>query len=308
MVPDLNWMKTNFEAFNNKYFEGKIPMPRFSYNCPPDCFGLYNADALCNTFGTKITKINSAGEMCFTKKYSRKEFDVQTTLLHEMIHMYCVMVLWQMPTHGRTFQSIANRINGDGWKIAEQNNLTDDDVLIDGNEIPDINDVQQQQQIQRPQYENEIKQLYLNIQKAENALSKLEQMANMNECKRLVISEKQEKQLIKALREEGNKKRSIDPSKVLLLKKKLDEKFIPLDYEIMKGGDAECIKIAGRLTPKTKQVIEKLYEEDLADWASDVCKNMFLDEKDCDDFAKLVVNRWLNNKISVHGMLDVNFY
>ena len=133
------------------------------------------------------------------------------------------------------------------------------------------------------------------------------QMNESNHNKKLLISEKQEKQLIKILKEE-KKKRSIDPQKVLLLKKKLDEKFIPLDYEIMKGGDVECIKIAGRLTPKTKQVIEKLYEEDLADWAADVCKNMFLDEKDCEDFAKLVVNRWLNNKISVHGMLDVNSF
>lgn len=133
----------------------------------------------------------------------------------------------------------------------------------------------------------------------------------MNCHKNIIISEEQEKNLIKILREENKKEKkqhSIDPNKVLILKKKLDQSFIPLDYELIKGGNAECIKIAGRLTPKTKQVIEKLYEEDLADWATDCCKNMFLDDDECEKFAKLVVNRWLNNKIGVHGMLDVNSF
>lgn len=125
--------------------------------------------------------------------------------------------------------------------------------------------------------------------------------------KRLIITEEQEKGLIKILKE-SNKKYSVDPSKVLSLKKKLDEKFIPLDYELINGGDVNCIKIAGMLTPKTNQVIEKLYEEDLVDWAESVCKNMFSDKEERRRFAKLVVNRWLNNKISVLGMLDVNCF
>lgn len=127
--------------------------------------------------------------------------------------------------------------------------------------------------------------------------------------KRLIITEEQEKGLIKILKE-SNKKYSVDPSKVLSLKKKLDAQFIPLDYEPEKpiGGKAVCMRIAGRLSPKTKQVIEQLYEEDLVDWAESVCKNMFSDKEERRRFAKLVVNRWLNNKISVLGMLDVNCF
>lgn len=376
MIPDLQWVRQNFDFFNQKYFQNRLPIPKFSFDCPGDLWGYYDGDAHA-LFGERISRVFSPGTIGLTTKYSRNEKSVQNTLIHEMIHMYIIVVLRKLPyeEHNSDFHQIAEFINRDGWNISVNNDMCDDDVLNQGEEIQDGNNESEQQQlpnsiicivrcqtnngncvlgmkvyendvrnsmaiknsvigavsiafytIQSPGFANEksdLSNLYgftaANeqdlVQKmasyyGENInnfkLSQL-QMNESNHNKKLLISEKQEKQLIKILKEE-KKKRSIDPQKVLLLKKKLDEKFIPLDYEIMKGGDVECIKIAGRLTPKTKQVIEKLYEEDLADWAADVCKNMFLDEKDCEDFAKLVVNRWLNNKISVHGMLDVNSF
>lgn len=376
MVPNLQWIKQNFDFFNQKYFGNSLPTPKFVLGCPGDLWGYYDGDATA-LFGERITRVNSPGTIALTTAYSRNEHSIQNTLIHEMIHMYIIVVLRKLPyeEHNEDFYRMAESINRDGWNISANNDLSDDDVLNQGEEPQEsVNGNEQQPQVSSiicvvtsqtnngncvlgmKVSENDVRNAaaiknsvlgavsiaFYNVQSpgfaqeksdlsnlygftANNIQELIQKMASyygesinnfkllqlqMNESnhnKKLLISEKQEKQLIKILKEE-KKKRSIDPSKVLLLKKKLDEKFIPLDYEIMKGGDVECIKIAGRLTPKTKQVIEKLYEEDLADWAADVCKNMFLNEKDCDDFAKLVVNRWLNNKISVHGMLDVNCF
>ena len=315
MVPTIEWIRKNFAIFNTKYFNSSIPTPRFSVNnCPPDLWACYDS---------------ATDTLSITQKYLRPEKSIKEALLHEMIHMYIIKVKGITPMfggHGPMFIAKAALINADGWNVQAVTDMTEDDVLYKGERIPDEYETPQQRQeiAQEKSQQNQgqqveqgdtpltIQGMVQELQRISSEIQKLQQQlgaSNLNESRRLIISEKQEKQLIKILKEaEENKKRSIDPQKVLLLKKKLDEKFIPLDYEMMKGGDAKCIKIAGRLTPKTKQVIEKLYEEDLDDWAADVCKDMFLSEKDCDDFAKLVVNRWLNNKISVHGMLDVNCF
>jgi len=308
MIPNLAWCKQNFAAFNNKYFGGKLPIPKFSYNCPKNTWGQYNADVEWE--GNKVLTIYSSGEMAFTKLYDRTEIAVQTTLLHEMIHMYCALVLKVIPIHDSNFNQMAAKMRQDGWNISELNNRTEDDVLIQGQEIPDMEDNQGESYVGGNQFFDTAQRMFGELQQLQVRLNKLKQgKSTMNECKKIIISEEQEKNLIKILKESDSQKRyCIDPSKVLLLKKRLDREFIPMDYERIKGGNAECIKIAGRLTPKTKQVIEQLYEEDLADWATECCKNMFSDKEECEKFAKLVVNRWLNNKIGVHGMLDVNSY
>lgn len=318
MVPDLKWLEGEFTKFNTKYFQGKIPTPKFSYRCPANDWGRYYPDALYS--GRQIVQINSPGELGITKLYDRSEKAIQRTLLHEMIHMYIWLVEQIRPRldHGFEFNRIANMLNQDGWQISRVTNMDDDDVYIGNTEAEDAPETNmngnQNQDLMKAHADFE--KLASNIEKE---IGNVKQMLNVTkedkQVKKLVISEQQEKFLISILKESNmpvdkkmNKPYCIDPQKVLLLKKRLDKEFIPLDYERLKGGKAECIKIAGRLTPKTKQVIEQLYEEDLADWAADLCKNMFLDKDECEKFAKLVVNRWLNNKIGVHGMLDVNSF
>lgn len=380
MVPDLQWIKQNFDFFNQKYFGNQLPTPRFVLGCPGDLWGYYDGDAKA-LFGEKISRVFSPGTIALTTAYSRNERSVQSTLIHEMIHMYIIVVLRKLPyeEHDKTFYNIAERINRDGWNISANNDMCDDDVLNQGQEIQDNEEENGQQQqvnsiicivncqtdnggcvlgmkvnendvrnasaiknsvigatsigfytVQSPgfaQEKSDLSNLYGFT--ANNVQELIQKMASyygeninnfnfsqlqMNESKskKLLISEEQEKQLIQILKEEKNGKKMyfVDPNKVLALKKKLDAEFIPLDYEPEKpiGGKAVCMRIAGRLSPKTKQVIEQLYEDDLADCAADICKNMFLDDEECEKFAKLVVNRWLHNKIGVHGMLDVNYY
>lgn len=301
MVPTVDWIASNFAIFNEKYFHNQLKAPAFSVNkCPPDCWGAY--DAATNT-------------LSLTQQYERPEKSVKETLLHEMIHMYIITVKGINPMfeHGPMWKALAAWINADGWNIQAINDMTDDDVLYKGQRIQDKSkEGQGEENIKtnaEPQAQKTLPELYSELQNLVQIVQDLKQSYGLNESKKLVISEEQEKILIKILKEENKKKQyPIDPNKVLILKKKLDAKFIPLDYEVQKGGDVQCLRIAGRLTPKTKQVIEQLYEEDLVDWAVDCCKNMFTDEDECEKFAKLVVNRWLNNKISVHGMLDVNHF
>lgn len=309
-------MKQNFDFFNKKYFGGQLRAPRFSVNdCPEDLWGCYDS---------------ATNKLSLTQLYSRKEHAIQETMIHEMIHMFIITVKGVNPwfEHGPMFYSIANKINADGWNISAITNMTDDDVLYRGEKIPDEADNPGQNggnvggntgglftnnavsNMPNEEFAQRIQEMFNELEQISNRISKLERTMPVNEAKRLVISEAQEKYLISLLNEEktGKKMYFVDPDKVLVLKKHLDNEFIPLDYEMMKGGKADCIRIAGRLTPKTKQVIEQLYEDDLADWAADKCKDMFLDDDECEKFAKLVVNRWLNNKIGVHGMLNVNYF
>lgn len=381
MVPNLQWIKQNFDFFNQKYFGNSLPAPKFVLGCPGDLWGYYDGDATA-LFGERITRVNSPGTIALTTAYSRNEHSIQNTLIHEMIHMYIIVVLRKLPyeEHNEDFYRMAESINRDGWNISANNDLSDDDVLNQGEEPQESGNGNEQQ----PQVssiicvvtsqtnngncvlgmkvsENDVRNAaaiknsvlgavsiaFYNVQSpgfaqeksdlsnlygfaANNIQELIQKMASyygedinnfnfsqlqMNESKqnkKLLISEEQEKQLIQILKEEnsGKKMYFVDPNKVLALKKKLDAQFIPLDYEPEKpiGGKAVCMRIAGRLSPKTKQVIEQLYEDDLADCAADICKNMFLDNEECEKFAKLVTNRWLHNKIGVHGMLDVNYY
>ena len=64
MVPNLEWCKQNFSAFNTKYFGGKLPMPKFSYRCPKNTWGVYNSDVEYEN--GKITNIFSSGEMALS--------------------------------------------------------------------------------------------------------------------------------------------------------------------------------------------------------------------------------------------------
>ena len=59
------------------------------------------------------------------------------------------------------------------------------------------------------------------------------------------------------------------------------------------------------LNPATKNGI---FEREIALRLDKGLENVITDKEERRKFAKLVVNRWLNNKISVLGMLDVNCF
>ena len=130
MIPDLQWVRQNFDFFNQKYFQNRLPIPKFSFDCPGDLWGYYDGDAHA-LFGERISRVFSPGTIGLTTKYSRNEKSVQNTLIHEMIHMYIIVVLRKLPyeEHNSDFHQIAEFINRDGWNISVNNDMCDDDVL-----------------------------------------------------------------------------------------------------------------------------------------------------------------------------------
>ena len=316
MIPNLEWCKQNFSAFNKQYFGGKLPMPKFSYNCPKDTWGVYNADVEYQE--NKIMNIFSSGEMALTKLYDRNEKGIQNTLLHEMIHMYCALILKIVPTHDSNFDQLAARINQDGWSISETNEKTEDDVLIQGQEIPDMEGNEGENYVGGSKFFETAQKMFGELKQLQVRLNNLQQSkATMNECKKIIISEEQEKKLIKILKESDlqkaqmpvdkkmNKPYCIDPEKVLIVKKHLDNNFRKFNYTILSGGKKKKIKIVGMMDGNN--VLKYMYTDDLKDYLIDTFQKMFLDTTERDLFLTKVMNAWLNNKIGVHGTLDSNF-
>ena len=317
MVPNLEWCKQNFAAFNNQYFGGKLPLPKFSYRCPNNTWGIYNCDAEYDGNG-RITNIFNSGEMAFTKLYDRDEKSVKSTLLHEMIHMYCVLVLKVMPKHDNNFEQLATKIRQDGWDISEKNGKTDNDVLIQGQEIPDMEDNQGDNYVSGNNFLDTAQKMFAELQQLKVRLNNLQQAkSTMNECKKIIISEEQEKELIKILKESDvqkaqmpvdkkmNKPYCIDPEKVLIVKKHLDNNFRKFNYTTLSGGKKKKIKIVGMMDGNN--VLKYMYIDDLKDYLIDTFQKMFLNSDERDLFLDKVMNAWLNNKIGVHGTLDSNF-
>lgn len=390
MVPDLKWFQNNFRNFNQKYFNNQLPMPKFSYRCPSNMWGCYNADALYS--GNRITKIYSSGELCLTAQYSRNEKSIQNTLLHEMIHMYIFLVLKKKPMfeHGVEFNRLASIINQDGWKISAKNEMEDDDVFNGGKQIHDIENSEQksdEKQIATPLsticivgfnddnnngvigmrvnkndisksnlIKNSIKGAksidFYNIKSpgfskekiklgtlygfvAEDVDSLIKNMSEyygedinnfklinikmnkkINEnIKKIIISENQEKKLIELLKEDEimqmpvdkkmNKPYCIDPEKVLIVKKHLDNNFKKFKYTTLSGGKKKNIVIVGMMDGDN--VLKYMYKDDLKEYLIDTFQKMFLDKMERELFLTKVMNAWFDNKIGVHGTLDVNF-
>lgn len=139
----------------------------------------------------------------------------------------------------------------------------------------------------------------------------------MSNLKKIIISEEQEKELIKILKESDlqkaqmpvdkkmNKPYCIDPEKVLIVKKHLDNNFRKFNYTTLSGGKKKKIKIVGMMDGDN--VLKYMYTDDLKDYLIDTFQKMFLDTTERDLFLTKVMNAWLENKIGVHGTLDSNF-
>ena len=133
--------------------------------------------------------------------------------------------------------------------------------------------------------------------------------------KKVIISEQQEKELIKKLNEEVyqmpvdkkmNKPYTINPDKVLVVKKFLDGNFQKGSAEFI-GNNGRLAKVRIISIPDSNgESLRDLTPDNLVDLLIDRFKNMFLDQKERELFMKQVVNDWINDKITVNGILTVN--
>jgi hypothetical protein len=130
-------MRENFQKFNEKYFGGELPQPQFKVAKMRDEWGRFELPgARFSKITRKIVKRSNNGVLLLTSAYDRNENAVISTLLHEMTHEYVYLVNGVYPRnpHGEEFMSIANRINADGWNIADGVEMTDNDTVANEGE------------------------------------------------------------------------------------------------------------------------------------------------------------------------------
>ena len=135
--------------------------------------------------------------------------------------------------------------------------------------------------------------------------------------RKIILNESQSKSLASILNEENkvqrmpvdkkmNKPYCIDPEKVLIVKKFLDNGFTKRDYEkVGADGLPKKIKII-QMNASNGEPLKYLYKSQMVDLLIDKFQKMFLDKLERELFMKQVLNDWLNDRISVHGLLSVN--
>lgn len=138
--------------------------------------------------------------------------------------------------------------------------------------------------------------------------------------KSIIISEEQAKKLFgkNILSEEheptpqnpsmkkANKPYCIDPEKVKIVKKYLDNGFKRGNFQtIGNDGYPKNVKIVGMIGANG-DILKNMYIQQLEDMVIDKFQNMFSDHNERGLFFKKVIDDWFNNKIGVNGTLSVN--
>ena len=133
--------------------------------------------------------------------------------------------------------------------------------------------------------------------------------------RKIIITEEQERNLIDILKEEQmpvpkkmNKPYCVDPNKVLVVKKFLDDTFQKRGNIERIGADGlrEMVPIVSIIS-STGEPLKNFYKDDVHDMLVEKFKKMFLDHDERDAFLRQVMEDWFDNKIGVHGNLSVNF-
>lgn len=101
MKPTIPFMVENFKRFNEQFFNNELPIPVFALMKRSNAFGEFNTNK--NYYRIRLNSM-----------YDRELQAVETTLIHEMIHLYIhYHNLYDNASHGRTFQRIAARIKSE---------------------------------------------------------------------------------------------------------------------------------------------------------------------------------------------------
>jgi hypothetical protein len=134
MIPTVEWMANKFNEFNKDFFEGKLHTPKFVVGCDYGQWGYLEYRANYNKLTRKITKVLSQPVLKLTNAYDRDEKDVESTLLHEMIHLYVYEDKKTYPIRQHNcdeFKDKADEIRGKGYTIEEKTNKKPSDIPVD---------------------------------------------------------------------------------------------------------------------------------------------------------------------------------
>lgn len=124
MQIDILWLRKNFEAYNQKYFDGVLPTPTFHIGRSKTRLGyLAYKRGLTMTGRIKWVKEN-AFTLGMSNYYDMSEYDFRNVLLHEMIHLsIAASGIKDTSPHGVVFRGMMARLNRDGWKIQVMTNM-----------------------------------------------------------------------------------------------------------------------------------------------------------------------------------------
>lgn len=114
MQADMPWLRGNFRQFNERYFGGALPEPRFRIGRARTRLGSL-------TYRRAPAGSGAAGDFTLTvsNHYDLTEWQLRNVLLHEMIHL-SIAASGQRDTapHGALFRAMMRRLNGEGWGIS----------------------------------------------------------------------------------------------------------------------------------------------------------------------------------------------
>lgn len=82
MKPDTGWMKSQFVAFNRRYFQTRLPLPQFRVS---------NARTFLGNMRWREDRIRHKYydfKLTMSVYYDLEEKELQNVMLHEMIHYY----------------------------------------------------------------------------------------------------------------------------------------------------------------------------------------------------------------------------
>lgn len=110
----IPWLRTHFQTFNRRYFDGGLPEPRFHIGRSRTRLGSLSFKRK-RTWGKVVTYDYSLG---MSNYYDQSEHQFLSVLLHEMIHYSIAYTgLKDTSPHGIVFRGMMDRLNRDGWDI-----------------------------------------------------------------------------------------------------------------------------------------------------------------------------------------------
>jgi hypothetical protein len=131
--------------------------------------------------------------------------------------------------------------------------------------------------------------------------------------KKLLINEIQEGIIKKRLKEsldcdikKASKPYVINPEKVLIVKRFLDNGFRKGQYEAIGNDGFPHITPIFAMMSSNGEVLKNMMQEELVDLLIEKYKKMFTDENERSLFFNQVLSDWYNDKIGLFGNLSVN--
>ena len=114
MQIDILWLRKWFDTFNQQYFDGGLPTPRFHIGHSRTQLGTLSYKRKRGLMRTSLYDF----ALGMSNYYDQSEHQFQSVLLHEMIHLsIAASGLTDTAPHGVVFRGMMSRLNREGWHI-----------------------------------------------------------------------------------------------------------------------------------------------------------------------------------------------